>query len=139
MVNPVRATSNFSEVQNIDLVLICVKTWQLKEVAKIINNNIGENSVIISLLNGVENEDILCSEISKNNVLGGLCKVVSKVEDYGVINHMSYEPTIVFGELNINNSKRAVEIEQTFKKAGINAVLTNNIQQEIWTKFFVNI
>jgi 2-dehydropantoate 2-reductase len=135
LVNPVRATSNFSEVQNIDLVLICVKTWQLKEVAKIINNNIGENSVIISLLNGVENEDILCSEISKNNVLGGLCKVVSKVEDYGVINHMSYEPTIVFGELNINNSKRAVEIEQTFKKAGINAVLTNNIQQEIWTKF----
>ena len=135
LVNPVNATSNFSEIKNIDLVLICVKTWQLKDIAEIINTNIRENTAIISLLNGVENEDILCSEIDKKHVLGGLCKIVSKVEDYGVINHISYEPTIVFGELNKNNSKRAIEIEIAFKKAGINTVLTKNIQQEIWTKF----
>lgn len=135
LVNPVNATSNFSEIKNIDLILICVKTWQLKEVAKIINTNIRENTAIISLLNGVENEDILCSEIDKKHVLGGLCKIVSKVEDYGVINHISYEPTIVFGELNNNKSKRAIKIEMAFKKAGINTVLTKNIQQEIWTKF----
>ncbi|WP_299527112.1 ketopantoate reductase family protein [uncultured Lutibacter sp.] len=34
LVNPANATSNISEVKNIDLVLICVKTWQLKEVAE---------------------------------------------------------------------------------------------------------
>ena len=77
---------------------------------------------------GVENEDVLCSEIDRKQILGGLCKIVSKVEDYGVINHMSYEPTIVFGELNNVNSKRAIKFEQTFKAAGINTVLTKNIQ-----------
>lgn len=135
LVHPANATSTISEITNIDLILICVKTWQLKEVAEIIKPTLNENTVVISLLNGVENQDILCAIIDKKNIIGGLCKVVSKVEDYGVINHISYEPTIVFGELDNNKTERAVEIEQIFKNAGITTILTDNIQLEIWTKF----
>lgn len=135
LIHPANATDSITKIKNIDLVLVCVKTWQLKEVAKIINKNIDEKTVVISLLNGVENQDILCSEISKKHVIGGLCKVISKVEDYGVIHHMSYEPTIVFGELNNIKTKRAIEIEEVLKNAEINTVLAEDIQQEIWTKF----
>uniref|UniRef100_UPI0035618B7D ketopantoate reductase family protein n=1 Tax=Lutibacter sp. TaxID=1925666 RepID=UPI0035618B7D len=66
---------------------------------------------------------------------GGLCKVVSKVEDYGIINHISYEPTIVFGELNNKKTERAQLLEKIFLNAGITTKLSNNLQQEIWTKF----
>lgn len=135
LVYPASATSNLSEITNIDLILVCVKTWQLKEVAEIIKPALNENTVVISLLNGVENQDILCSVIDEKHIVGGLCKVVSKVENYGIINHISYEPTIVFGELNNFKTKRVIEIEQTFKEAGITTILADDIQKEIWTKF----
>jgi len=135
LVYPANATSNISEVKNIDLILICVKTWQLAEVTKIITSILSEKTMVISLLNGVENQNVLCSVIEKKRVLGGLCKIVSKVESYGVINHISYEPTIVFGELNNLKSERALLLEKTFKNAGITTKLADNIQQEIWTKF----
>ncbi len=94
-----------------------------------------DHVLVISLLNGVENEDVLCSIIDKKHVLGGLCKIVSKVEDYGIINHLSYEPTIVFGELNNVKTERALQLEKLFLKAGITTKLAGIIQKEIWTKF----
>ena len=135
LVKPANATSTISEVENIDLILVCTKTWQLAEVAKKIKTVLNKNTIVISLLNGVENQDVLCEVIPKTHVLGGLCLVVSKVEDYGVINHMSYEPTIVFGELNNEKTSRAKQLETIFSEAKITNRLATNIQTEIWTKF----
>lgn len=135
LIYPANVTDSVAKINNIDLVLVCVKTWQLKEVAKKINKNINEKTVVISLLNGVENQDILISEIDKKHIIGGLCKVISKVKDFGVIHHISYEPTIIFGELNHEKSQRAIKIKQVLKNAGINTILSDDIQQEIWTKF----
>ncbi len=135
LVYPAKATSEISEVKNIDLILICVKTWQLAEVSEKIKPALNSNTMVISLLNGAENASILCGIIDKKHVLGGLCKVISKIEDYGVINHISYEPTIVFGELDNKKSKRALILEQLFLNAGIKTILAEDIQKEIWTKF----
>jgi len=135
LVYPANVTATISEVKNIDLILICVKTWQLTEVAKTIKPILNENTRVISLLNGVENVATLCSIMDKKHLLGGLCKVVSKVEDDGIINHISYEPTIIFGELNNEKTKSALQLEQTFLNAGITTKIADNIQQEIWIKF----
>jgi len=135
LVSPANATDNISNVKNIDLILVCVKTWQLKEVAKSLKNVISSKTIVVSLLNGVENQDILCSELPKENVIGGLCKIVSFIEAPGVIKHNSYEPTIVFGELNNIKTDRALNLEQVLKNAKIKTVLANDIQKEIWTKF----
>jgi len=135
LVKPATTTSNISEVKEIDLILVCVKTWQLEEVSEIIKPVLNENTLVISLLNGVNNSEGLTSVLGRQNVLGGLCKIVSKVENYGVINHLSYEPTIVFGELNNEKTERAKKLESIFVDARIKTKLTTDIQKEIWTKF----
>lgn len=135
LVKPTNATENIEDVKEIDLVLICVKTWQLAEVSEKIKPVLGANTMVISLLNGVENVAILCKVIPKKHVLGGLCKVISKIEDYGVINHISYEPTIIFGELNNEKTKRATLLKKILEDAGIKTELSKDIQIDIWTKF----
>lgn len=135
LVKPANATSNISEVKDIDLILICVKTWQLKETAEIIKPFLNKNTMVISLLNGCENQDVLCSVLDKQNVLGGLCKVVSYIEKPGVINHVAYEPTIVFGELNNKRTERALKLEKVLSNAEIKTVLAEDIYKEIWTKY----
>jgi 2-dehydropantoate 2-reductase len=135
LVKPANVTSTISAVKNIDLILVCTKTWQLPEVTEKIKPVLNENTMVISLLNGIENQDVLCETIDRKHVLGGLCLVVSKIEDYGVINHMSYEPTIVFSELNNKKTSRAMQLETLFSEAKITNRLAANIQTEIWTKF----
>lgn len=129
------ASHSLNNTKAIDLILICVKTWQLSNIAETIKPFLNESTIVISLLNGVDNAAVLSSIINKNNVMGGLCKIVSKVEDYGVINHLSYEPTIVFGELNNTITARALQLKDVFENAGFKTVLSSSIQQEIWTKF----
>lgn len=135
LVFPANATDNITEVTDIDLILVCVKTWQLEAAAKEINKVLNEKTMVISLLNGVNNADVLGSIIDKKHLLGGLCKVVSKIEDFGVINHISFEPTIVFGELDNAKTERAFLLEILFSNAGITTKLAENIQLEIWSKF----
>ena len=135
LVFPANASESISEVVDIDLILICVKTWQLEAAAKEINQVLTKNTMVISLLNGVNNEEVLGGIIDKKHILGGLCKVVSKIEDFGVINHISFEPTIVFGELDNVKTERALLLEKLFLNAGITTKLAENIQTEIWSKF----
>ena len=135
LVKNATALPSMNNTGDVDLILICVKTWQLPEVAETIKPYLHENTIVISLLNGVDNAAVLSTIINKNNVMGGLCKIVSKVEDYGIINHVSYEPTIVFGELNNTITARALQLKVIFENAGFKTVLSSNIQQEIWTKF----
>jgi len=135
LVYPVKATSNISDITNIDLVLICVKSWQLEEAALHIKTILKADTMVIPLLNGVNNDALLCSILNKNNVLGGLSKIVSRIKDFGVIEHLSYEPTIVFGELNFKRTERAIQLEHIFSSAGIKTKLSNNIECDIWSKF----
>lgn len=135
LVFPANATANIAEVTNIDLILVCVKTWQLEAAAKEINLVLNENTMVISLLNGVNNVEVLGSVIDKKHLLGGLCKVVSKIEDFGIINHISFEPIIVFGELDNVKTERAILLEKVFLNASITTKLAENIQTEIWSKF----
>ncbi len=135
LVFPAKATANISEVTDIDLILVCVKAWQLEAAAKEIKKVLNEKTMVISLLNGVNNAEVLSAVIDKKYLLGGLCKVVSKIEDYGVINHISFEPTIVFGELDNVKTERAFLLEKLFLNAGITTKLAENIQLEMWSKF----
>ncbi|MDD3722209.1 MAG: 2-dehydropantoate 2-reductase [Lutibacter sp.] len=137
LVFPANATSNILEVSDIDLILVSVKTWQLEAATKEIKKVLNEKTMVISLLNGVNNTEVLSAVIDKKHVLGGLCKVVSKIEDYGIINHFSFEPTIVFGELNNVKTERALLLEKVFLNAGITTKLAENIQTEIWSKFLL--
>lgn len=133
---PVNATDDISTItKKIDLILIAVKTWQLHEVATKIKTVISTKTMVISLLNGVTNQDVLVKILGKKYVLGGLCKIVSKIEDAGVIRHLSYEPTIVFGELDNKKTERALLLEKTFEQANLKTILADDIHIAIWTKF----
>lgn len=135
LLKPANVTSDISEVKEIDLIFICTKTWQLAEVAEKIKPFLTKSTMVISLLNGCNNQDVLSNIIGEKHVLGGLCKIVSFVEAFGVIKHVAYEPTIVFGELNNEKTERALELEKVFNNAKITHYLASDIQKEIWTKY----
>lgn len=134
-VKPASATNNIKDVKDIDLIFVCTKTWQVAEVASVLRTVVSSKTVVIPLLNGVENHLNLLKELPRNNVLAGLCKIVSKIEAPGVVRHHSYKPTIVFGELNNERTARVLNLDKVLKKAGIHSVVPADIYVEMWAKF----
>ncbi|MDX5436608.1 MAG: 2-dehydropantoate 2-reductase, partial [Pontibacter sp.] len=73
--------------------------------------------------------------LPEQSILGGLCRIISKIEAPGVINHFGVEPTIIFGELDNQPTARTLQLQQLFEQAGILAKVATNIQAELWKKF----
>lgn len=136
-VHPVRATDRFDEVGVVDLIILGVKAWQVKEIAREIHPMIGQNTLIIPLQNGILASDELKAVIKGGNVLGGLARIMSKIESPGVISHFGIEPTIIFGELDNKKSDRVLKIKEIFEKAGIHSKIAESIQAELWKKLIL--
>jgi len=132
-----KASSSSSEIDfdQIDLVIFATKTYQLKQAAEEIKPHLSANTIVLSLLNGVSNADVLKEVFDPNRVLGGLCRIISKIDAPGIIKHLDVIPSIVFGELDGAVTSRAEAIYSVFVSAGIDTKLSQNILQEIWTKF----
>lgn len=128
---------SISELKDIELVLLGVKAWQVKDVAVQLQKVVFENTMVMPLQNGVMAVDELLEALPRQNVLGGLCNIFSKIKEPGVIEHMSSEPHIIFGELDHNHSERAEKIQSVFNQAGIAYKLSDYIQGEIWKKFML--
>ena len=134
-VKPKLATNNLAEVSTPDLVILGVKSWQIKEVAQQILPIISSETMVLPLQNGANNVDKLLEILPKQNILAGLCHLISFVEKPGKIKHLAFEPKITFGEPDNSKSERIQNLKTVFDKAGISNSNPENIQLEIWKKF----
>ena len=130
-----KATDDVSEIKNPDLVILGVKSWQVTEVAKALKSVIGKDTMVLPLQNGADNADKLRAVLPENNVLAGLCKIVSMVEAPGIIRHVTFEPEIVFGEYDNKKTERIKNLKAVFDKADFKNTLSEDIHLDIWKKF----
>jgi 2-dehydropantoate 2-reductase len=134
-VNNANVIEHLTEIGETELLILGVKAWQVKNVAREINKVIQKNTVILPLQNGVLISEELLSEIDSSYILGGLCRILSELEAPGVIKHSGVKPEIIFGELDNKVSERVLKLNELFKSAGILSVIAENILSEIWRKF----
>ncbi|NAS31295.1 2-dehydropantoate 2-reductase [Flavobacteriaceae bacterium R38] len=132
---PSLVTDDVSEVSNPDLILLGVKSWQVIDVAQQIKPIITEKTLVLPLQNGADNADKLLTVLESGNVLAGLCKIVSKVEAPGIINHFAYEPEIIYGELDNAKTERVKAVKRAFDHAGFKSTISDDIHLDIWKKF----
>ncbi|SHG00447.1 ketopantoate reductase [Mariniphaga anaerophila] len=134
----VKATDKISEIGTVDLVMIGLKAWQVKDIREQLKFLIHSDTVILPLQNGVVTADELSVSIDKKHIIGGLCRIISKIEAPGVIDHFGVPaPKIIFGELNKTDTERLHHIKTVFDKARIHSEITMDIEAELWRKFIM--
>ena len=134
-VDNIKATDKISGIQKADMIIIGVKAWQVSEIAKDLHHIIKKDTVILPLQNGVLAIKELKEHINDKHIIGGLCRIISKIESPGVIIHLGIKPTIVFGEPNHSLSERVLKIKTIFDQSGINNYISEEIEVELWKKF----
>jgi 2-dehydropantoate 2-reductase len=120
-----------------DLVLVCVKSYDTEEVARLIRPVVGPDTIVLSLQNGVENEELLAREVGSSSVMGGMAYIGAELVSPGVVVH-SAAGHIVFGERDGQRTPRAERLEQIFREAGIQAQLSPHITAVLWDKLVWN-
>ncbi|MBQ4819749.1 2-dehydropantoate 2-reductase [Aquimarina sp. MMG016] len=132
---PFMVTDTIDEVEQADLILICTKSWQVVEAAKMIRSILKEDTIVIPLQNGADNAEKLLSVLDSKHVVGGLCRIYSKIEAPGVISHFGFPPEVVFGELDKTKTERLQKVKEVFDKTGFNNRISDDILVDIWSKF----
>lgn len=135
VIYPAKATDNVSNLGETDLVILGVKAWQVPEAARAIKPLVGPATTVLPLQNGVDAVSQLVDELGAQNVIGGLCRIVSFVVGPGHVRHEGFVPTVVIGELDNTRTERIAQIEEVFKHAGLDTTIAADIQVALWTKF----
>ncbi len=133
----IRATSDPREFAPYDLILFCVKAYDTSEAARAIEGCLAPSGAILTLQNGVENEERLAAIFSREVVMGGNARVGVEMVAPGELVHLS-SGHIDFGELDGSETERARRIAAAFTRAGILGELTPKIRTLRWDKLVWN-
>ena len=134
-IDPVKVTDRIDTIGLTDLVILGVKAWQVKDISKELLTIIKKDTTVLPLQNGVMAAEELRENINQENIVGGLCRIISKIDAPGVITHSGMEPSIIFGELNYSGTERIELIKNIFDKSGINSQISDDITADLWKKF----
>jgi len=128
------ATDDPRAVGPVDLVLFCVKSYDTESAGEAARPLLGPETAVLTLQNGVDNEERLGRILGPDRVLGGAAFIMSVIDAPGVIAHTA-GGRIVFGELDSPETPRARRLLEGFTAAGIEAELSPNIQKVLWEKY----
>ena len=134
--NP-KATDKISEMGVSDLIIIGLKAWQIKDVRDEIKMITHAGSFILPLQNGIMAAEELSEVVPAENVIGGLCRIMSKVDGPAVINHFGVKPSIVFGALLPSQQGKLGAVKDCFDRAGFESKISDDIPSELWKKFIL--
>lgn len=121
-----------------DLVLIALKTTANQEFPRLLPPLVGSGTAIVTLQNGLGNEEELAKLFPVEQILGGLCFVCLNRLAPGVIHHLDHG-MIVLGEYRRYPEPRTHEIAEMFRHAGVPCKVSDNLARAHWEKLVWNI
>lgn len=126
------------DAQITDLLIFAVKGTALTEAMELARNAVGEETIILSLLNGISSEEILGKYFSKGHIIHCIAQGMDAVK---LGNQLTYSHK---GELRIGTPYKEQQpylerTEEILKEAGIPYVLETDIMHRLWGKWMLNV
>lgn len=132
---PTKATDDPAHVGPVDIVLFCVKLWDVESAGQHIKPMVGPDTAVIPLQNGIDAPDRLIPILGRNAVMGGVAQISASIIKPGVINQVGSFMRMIFGELDGRITPRGKALLELCLKAGFDATLSEQINTELWMKF----
>jgi 2-dehydropantoate 2-reductase len=134
----VRGFRNSSEMGEVDLVLVALKTVANMHLVELVRPLMQGDAAVLTVQNGLGNEELLAEAFGAERVLGGVALIGSNRGEPGVVHHLAYG-AIRFGEFGGGLSRRAELFAATFNAAGVNCRVVVDLLKIRWEKLVWNI
>lgn len=122
-----------------DLVIIAVKHQHMPETVREIQPMIGADTVVISVLNGLDSEEMLSAAFPKANILYCIAVGMDAVRSGTNVTYQN-QGKLVFGEAeNTEKSEPVLLVQQLFDRAGLQYDIPVEMLKAVWWKFMINV
>ncbi len=128
------------EAHGADLLIVALKYGALPGALDSIRQVVGEHTIVMSLMNGVDSEEIIGEVIDPSQIVHSLIKVASEREGNQVVFDPETTIGIVYGEADLSRGTGRIEaLNDLFAGTGLHYRATDVILTEIWSKFRLNV
>jgi len=121
-----------------DLIIISVKYHDLEVAIQQLEGLVGEKTMIISLLNGIDSEEIIAKQFGYGSLIYAFIYDIDATKIQNVISY-SKKGIIVFGEKDGSVTDRIERLKAILNEAEIRYEVSNDIIKNMWWKYMVNI
>jgi len=136
-VRPTGAVADPAEARCADLVLVCVKSYDTPAAGRALRPVVGPDTIVLSLQNGVENEELLADALGVGPLMVALTRIGVELVAPATIAY-SGRGTIVFGEPDGRETARASHAAAAFAAAGVPHELRRDVLVAAWEKLAWN-
>ena len=135
--SPTQATDDPGSIGVVDLVLFCVKLWDVESAGAAIRPLVGPQTAVIPLQNGIDASERLAPILGNDAVMGGVAQISATIAEPGLIRQTGTFMRLVFGELDGRITQRGQAFLALCERAGFDATLSDKIETELWMKFIL--
>ncbi len=134
IIHPAIVTSQPVELKSVDLIICCIKSYDLKESVASLKPCVNDKTIILPLLNGIDAAERIKRILPHAEVWEGCVYIISRLIAPGVVKESGNINRLYFGSKQ--GTKENLQLVETlFTSAGINAHVSSNILQTLWEKF----
>ena len=126
------------EIGAVDLVIVGLKTISNHHLIKLVTPLVSENTAILTLQNGLGNEELLAAAFGAERVLGGVAFLCSNRGEPGSVHHLG-EGKIILGEFSGGLTPRSQSLAKMFQTAGITCTVVSDLRRARWEKLVWNV
>ncbi|MBO5153397.1 MAG: 2-dehydropantoate 2-reductase [Eubacterium sp.] len=128
------------ELEEQDLIFLCVKNYSLEEACEQIRHAVGENTIVIPVMNGVDPGERARAALGRGIVVDSLIYIVAFIGDDGGIVHQGDFARLRIGIRNADaDAQEAVaQVSDILTAAGVEHLVADDIELEIWRKYILN-
>ena len=134
---PTQATDDPAQIGPVDIVLFCVKLWDVESAGGMIKPLVGPGTAVIPLQNGIDAAERLIPILGAGAVMGGVAQISASITAPGVITQVGTFMRMIFGEFDGSKSRRGEDFLALCLKAGFEASLSEAITTDLWMKFIL--
>ena len=119
-----------------DLIILTVKSFGLAQAIEDIAPAVGEQTLIMPILNGMRHFDTLRDRFG-DKVIGGLVKINATLGEQGEVVRMTPLHQIYYGALDGHNDARLQRVDEALRAASVDTIFSDNIIGELWEKWLL--
>lgn len=136
--NKVEITNRASDLTDIDLFLICVKSYDTKVAVISVKSALKDKSMVLTLQNGVGNIEVISEILGQERVIGGVTSQGANVISYGKVRHAGFGETFI-GKIDGKTTTYLRDIREVLNKAGLKTRISKDIKSLLWSKLIINV
>ncbi len=134
----VKCYRSTDEIGNADLVIIGLKTFANSHLPEMVAPLVGPDTALLTLQNGLGNEELLADHFGPEKTLGGVAYLCSNRGEPGIVHHLG-EGRIALGEFAGKASERCHSFAELFNQAGVPCRAVDDLRRIRWEKLVWNI